>query len=95
MKTIEDFQDHELIKTDKIFWLLDHAPSRGYGWPLPVYFDRTSSIYRVFCPSHHEGVYFETSELPPLGPFQFEVPEPIQFAKDVHLTTINVIVKEI
>jgi hypothetical protein len=40
-------------------------------------------------------VYFEASELPPLGPYEFESLEPIQFAKDVHLTTIKVIIKEI
>jgi hypothetical protein len=95
MKTIEDFQDHELIKTNKVFWLLDHKPRPfGNGWPLPVYFDRTSDRYRVFDTTTH-GVYFEASELPPLGPYEFESLEPIQFAKDVHLTTIKVIIKEI
>lgn len=95
MHKIEDYKDHELIKTTKVFLLLQPDPlSQNWAWPLPVYFDRTSDVYRVFSPDHHDGVYFESPELPSDGVFEFLVPNPVQFAKGFSTDIIKVIVKD-
>lgn len=84
---------HELIKTAKIFWLLDQFPETGAGWALPVYFDRTSDVYRVFS-FPRKGLNYESSDLAPDGRHRVEVTEPVQFAKDCTTTDIYVIIRD-
>jgi len=78
---IANFKDHDLIKTSTIFFLYDQFPEMGFGWTLPIYFDRTSNVFRVFdCPK--KGLDHEMSELPKVGLMEFITEDPVQYAKD-------------
>jgi hypothetical protein len=86
-----DISDHELIPTQKTFFIYDHN-SALWGWTLLVLFDRTSNVYRVLAFPRPE-LQVEFDQMPSDGDHEFESPEPIQFAKNVHLTTIRYRVK--
>jgi hypothetical protein len=85
-----DIGDHELITTQKTFF--KYALNSEWGWTLPVLFDRTSNVYRVLAFPRPE-LQVEFDQMPSDGDHEFESPEPIQFAKNVHLTTIRYRVK--
>lgn len=88
----QEFQDHELIKTVKVFWLYDPGCRKGYGWPLPVYFDRTSNEYLVFnCPTY--ATTYRTSEIPEDGDFEFVPEVPWQYASDASTPKVKVNVR--
>jgi hypothetical protein len=92
MTTIEDFETHELIETKKTFFLFDNI-SDSMGWMLPVYFDRTSDLYRVFGTPTKPGVYFESPELPSDGLFEYFVDEPVRYSKDYTTNIIKVLIR--
>jgi hypothetical protein len=89
-----EFQEHELIKTAKVFWLLAPALRSNAGWPLEVWFDRTSNEFLVFnLPTF--GTTYKMANLPEDGPFEFETETPWKYASDASTTTVKVIVRDL
>lgn len=88
-----EFQDHELIKIAKVFWRYDPTlRDRGWGHPLPYYFDRTSNVFRVFDFAGN-GVHYESAELLTDGLHDIELEKPWQHARDTFTMNIEVNVK--
>ena len=87
-----EFQDHDLIKTAKVFWLYAPGMDKGWGWGLPVYYDITSAVYRVFnCPSF--GTTYTMSELPQDGDLEIVLETSWKYASDAFTDVMKVNVR--
>jgi hypothetical protein len=87
-----EFQNHDLVKTAKVFFLYSPGLDNGWGWALPVYYDITSAVYRVFnCPTY--ATTYEMSKMPQDGDLEIELETPWKYASDAFTNVMKVNVR--
>lgn len=71
------------VKTDRKICEYRNILLHGGVWEHPIWFDPKSNTYRVFFDDGvATGLDLELSDLPPLGDFEFETKEPLQYPRE-------------